>query len=75
MLPPRDVRPSMRLHGDTVFIPENQETRLQNCCISIQLEKEVRVNVESVERREERDWRETREEGQVCLVYLVYLVR
>jgi len=36
----------MRLHGDTVFIPENQEKKLLNGCISNVLASKLKVNNE-----------------------------
>jgi hypothetical protein len=46
MLPPCDVRQCMKLHGDTVFIPKNQEMKFVNGCIINWLEMEVKVNGE-----------------------------
>ena len=53
---PRDAHLPMRLHGNTVFIPENQEKRAPNGCIIDWLDREVRVEV---------DVRETRDAGLV----------
>src|SRR4029077_15147134 len=47
MLPPRDVRQSMKLHGDTVFIPNSQDVRLRNGCISDWLSNAAKVNIEA----------------------------
>ena len=73
-IPLRDVRRSMKLHGDTVFIHENQEMSLENGCIINWLDGEVRVNVEAREQCHEEANREGRDEGLVCLVCLVYSV-
>src|SRR5690242_4977165 len=45
IFPPREVRPSMTLHGDTVFIPKFQDLRVRNGCISDWLSNAVRVNI------------------------------
>ena len=44
----------MRSHGNTVFIPENQEKRVRNGWIINELWREVRVDVDVMERRDER---------------------
>ena len=48
MLSPRDVRLSMRLHGDTGFVLKNQQARLINCCIINVLDNKLNVDCEVV---------------------------
>ena len=43
---PRDVGRLLKLHGDTVFIHENQVIRLENGCIISWLDWEVKVKRE-----------------------------
>jgi hypothetical protein len=57
----RDVHSSMRLHGDTVFIPNSQDVRLRNGCISDWLSNAVNVNIRAREGRHEEVNREERD--------------
>jgi hypothetical protein len=39
----------MKLHGDSVFIPENPARPILNCCIVVWLESELKVKIEARE--------------------------